>query len=506
MKYTILEEESGMHQVNNSFARAMARHKELFGNSVRNWVFYRKWDRFKWAFELEEFTEQGKAVLEKIVNEKTFADQISLNVRKYSEELSNFSDGLAHTELKDKSDKELASSIREYSRIMEDLFYWGLMVETMEVYNNVFSEFVKKEIIELIEKKGLSRTADEYLAILTIPMERSNARKQEIEFLGLVSETQKNQESLSLFENSEIAEIIAKLNGTPLGKSIVSHLDKYCWVNYYYEGPEMDLNYIVDLLAHATRTIYPEQKLKEIMDKEKSNAKLQETMMKELEPGKFAERLLLTAREFATIKMIRKESMFFGSYAMDKLRKEMCKRFEITLDQCRCMSDKEMIAALEHNSIDRNELKEREKEMAQLIDNGVETIFSGDKAREISKNIIEVEIKDVTEIIGTCASPGKVVGIVRIISHIEDMSKMNEGDVLVANATNPNFVPAMKKAGAIVTDMGGITCHAAIVSREFGVPCVVGTKVATKMLKDGDEVEVDAVAGTVKILKKASDI
>jgi pyruvate,water dikinase len=67
--------------------------------------------------------------------------------------------------------------------------------------------------------------------------------------------------------------------------------------------------------------------------------------------------------------------------------------------------------------------------------------------------------------------------------------------------TTPDFVPAMRKAVAIITDEGGITCHAAIVSRELGKPCIIGTKIATKALKDGDVVEVDADNGVVRIIK-----
>ena len=73
---------------------------------------------------------------------------------------------------------------------------------------------------------------------------------------------------------------------------------------------------------------------------------------------------------------------------------------------------------------------------------------------------------------------------------------------MVSIATNPDIVPAMKKAGAIVTEQGGITSHAAIVSRELRTPCVIGTKIATKVLKDGMVVEVDANKGIVKILGK----
>ena len=75
---------------------------------------------------------------------------------------------------------------------------------------------------------------------------------------------------------------------------------------------------------------------------------------------------------------------------------------------------------------------------------------------------------------------------------------MNKGDVLVSHATNPNLLPAMGMAAAIVTDIGGLTCHAAIVSREFRIPCIVGTKIATQVLQDNDLVEVDAEKGVVK--------
>ncbi|MFH1030379.1 MAG: PEP-utilizing enzyme [bacterium] len=83
---------------------------------------------------------------------------------------------------------------------------------------------------------------------------------------------------------------------------------------------------------------------------------------------------------------------------------------------------------------------------------------------------------------------------------VKDIYKVNEGDVIVSVMTRPDYLPAMKKACAFVTDEGGVTCHVAIVAREMKKPCVIGTKIATKILKDGDLVEVDANNGIVKIL------
>lgn len=111
---------------------------------------------------------------------------------------------------------------------------------------------------------------------------------------------------------------------------------------------------------------------------------------------------------------------------------------------------------------------------------------------------------------GAGASPGYGTGSVRIIKDAKEIDKVKKGDVLVSTMTSPDFVPAMKKASAIVTDEGGQTSHAAIVSRELGIPCVVGTKSATKDLKDDMIITVDGEKGLVYLgsnieVKKSND-
>jgi len=98
---------------------------------------------------------------------------------------------------------------------------------------------------------------------------------------------------------------------------------------------------------------------------------------------------------------------------------------------------------------------------------------------------------------GSAASPGMASGLVKIIKSSSEIHKIKKGDVLVSIMTSPDFVPAMKKASAIITDQGGATSHAAIVSRELGIPCVVGTQEATKRLKNDVAVTVDGTRGLV---------
>ena len=110
----------------------------------------------------------------------------------------------------------------------------------------------------------------------------------------------------------------------------------------------------------------------------------------------------------------------------------------------------------------------------------------------------KIATKGLTKVLtGEPASPGLVSGPVRLIKSVKEINKVRLGDILVMEMTSPDFVPAMRKAVAVVTDQGGQTSHAAIVSRELGVVCVVGTQIATKKLKNGAVVTVNGVSGEV---------
>jgi phosphohistidine swiveling domain-containing protein len=118
------------------------------------------------------------------------------------------------------------------------------------------------------------------------------------------------------------------------------------------------------------------------------------------------------------------------------------------------------------------------------------------KIRDFDKQIPK------NEVIGTAACKGYVRGIAKIIplsiNPSEYLSKMEKGDILVSDTTGPELMTAIEKAAAIVTDEGGLTSHAAVISREFGIPCVVGTSYATEVFKDGDLIEVNANNGVVR--------
>jgi pyruvate,water dikinase len=136
----------------------------------------------------------------------------------------------------------------------------------------------------------------------------------------------------------------------------------------------------------------------------------------------------------------------------------------------------------------------------------ITTLPTNLKVKEVKNPVFNDSLAPILK--GTPASPGIASGSVKVLKSPKEITKISAGDIMVTKMTSPDYVPAMKKAAAIITDEGGMTSHAAIVSRELGTPCVVGTKEATKVLKDGQIVTVNAqngsiyLGGVLKIEKK----
>jgi len=115
----------------------------------------------------------------------------------------------------------------------------------------------------------------------------------------------------------------------------------------------------------------------------------------------------------------------------------------------------------------------------------------------------EVGAEDVSEIKGFASSAGVVEGPARVLRHLKEIMDLKEGEIMVCPTTNPSWAPVFTKIKATVTDIGGLTSHAAIVCREYGVPSVTGTGVATSVIKTGDIIKVDGDTGVVTIVKRA---
>jgi len=178
----------------------------------------------------------------------------------------------------------------------------------------------------------------------------------------------------------------------------------------------------------------------------------------------------------------------------------------LTPEEATCLLPEEITSG----TFSRVDLRARYREYVLVTRNNTIELLSDTAGNATIAAHLETESAEpipstTTTLHGSTAYPGTAQGTVCLVHKEADMHKLHDGDILVSVMTRTTLLPAMKKAAAIVTDEGGVTCHAAIVAREMKKPCIIGTKIATQILKDGDVVEVDAEHGEVRIVERAGE-
>ncbi len=203
--------------------------------------------------------------------------------------------------------------------------------------------------------------------------------------------------------------------------------------------------------------------------------------------------------------VLRKEGelLFYNLFGI--FLKEVAKRFNLKVADLFFYKFDELAKLFNGQKIKKNIIEERKKGYALVCLKDKKTLLTGERFKILYKDIVSTKSRT-DHLEGRVAMTGKARGRVRVILHnkrniSKEVANFKKGEILVTEMTRPDTIMACKKASAVITDEGGITSHAAIISRELKIPCVIATKIATQLLKTGDLVEVDADRGFIKILK-----
>ncbi len=229
-----------------------------------------------------------------------------------------------------------------------------------------------------------------------------------------------------------------------------------------------------------------------------------EEILNEVNPSEKEKQILEIVKSLSYLKDLKDDFRRQGIFYAQRLFEEIASRAGLNLRQISYATEEEITDFLDSSKeIPKGKVEEREKGFAIYFDKEKSVQCKSGKDVEAALNELGIALFEEfsEEIRGSPASAGKAKGVVVIVRGVSDLNKVKKGDILVAVTTHPDYVPAMQKAAAIITDEGGITSHAAIVARELGLPCIVGAKSATKSLKDGDKVEIDAETGIIRKIK-----
>jgi phosphohistidine swiveling domain-containing protein len=199
------------------------------------------------------------------------------------------------------------------------------------------------------------------------------------------------------------------------------------------------------------------------------------------------------------------EAFFNADYGADFMYREIAKRVKFNPNWITEVSIPEMYEALKGKTLPKkDEMRKRFKNYAMVVNAGVTKLITDPKLIKKLEDQYSVNVTRVEEIHGKMACLGGIIkGRAKICLDKKEIGKVKSGDILVAQFTTPDFVPAMERAAAIIADQGGLSSHAAIVSRELGVPCVIATNNGTRIIHDNDLLEINGRTGHIKILERA---
>ncbi len=382
--------------------------------------------------------------------------------------------------------------------------YWGNPLAVMALEG-----IINEQLGERLEKSGKREKLEQYIETLIYPTRKSAIEQARVKLAELASKIQYNSDLKKIFLNpSDKLVTILQNEHLKFYSQIEKFVHHYAFINTdYWLGEPLSVKETLDNLQTYVKLKNAKQELIAIHKQEQERVKLADKLLKELAiKGKIL-KLIKFARELFTVKQYMREVSLRAGSEVRELFLEIGKRLGFTYKELLYFTPPEVIEALEGKLPKADVIRQR-------LERGFGLYLLHDKLRiiigkELEKEVISFTGKKIEndELTGGIAYPGKYKGLVKIVHVREGSEKMQGGDVLVAPMTDPYILPAMLKAGAIVTDEGGLLSHAAIVAREERIPCIVGTQKATKILQDGDLIEVDAegTQGIVRILKKVQD-
>jgi phosphohistidine swiveling domain-containing protein len=408
------------------------------------------------------------------------------NLKKVADEISNQGD------FSNLSAEALENSFKRYvEAYLRNMPFLFMFWNTEKLLTKQIEEF---DLAALYKKDEI----DKVLNSVLIPSGANYIAKERESLLRIASRIVEDQELNRALSTAPLEEVADSLSSKPeVDALLTTHIDQFAFTSTaFHLNPPLSkvavLQRVKELLSENVEQLIERER----RAKEAQKQKYDQLMISLEQFPEVSERIKLL-QDLLFWKNERIDIQFLSDYRVRGLFQEVANRMSITLQELVFLTYGEIEHWFRAGTlpIDKSTIEKRANGYDYLVDGGQVTISTEFELDETS-----IEAGEVREIRGDIANPGKAEGIVKIVSGMDDISKIDKGDILVTSMTRPEMIMALEKAAAFVTDQGGRLCHAAIVSREMNKPCIIGTELATKVLKDGQRVQVDADQGIVRLL------
>lgn len=424
-------------------------------------------------FDRDLAVREGRKILEKAISDPEFFKSLEIDFQRAGQRVDRIvADFIAEEFSLDKLQSDYESFWSETCKFWES----SLFVDLLDPCESEIAEFVFGNRFRSISAK--QREA------LFAPDEQAHFQKERHDMLSIA------------------IRVMKRVSQTERDDMVARHAGQYHWIqNDLEHAALLDPEFFRTDLELLLTDEEAREKIRKSVERFDSALREKKQIEHELSLSDEELRRLRFVRWLSSYRDNRKKYNQISILAFAKIIERIHSISGIEPDTLKFLAPEEIPAMLRGGYDIVEELRKREESgvMYCIYKDRRFDIVSGSVVRKYF-DTIENAFSHAGEIQGGVASRGQAKGRVRVIQNRADFTNLEAGDILVTQMTRPEFVPIMEKAAAVVTDEGGVTCHAAIASRELGIPCVIGTQIATKVLKDGDVVEVDADHGVVRRL------
>lgn len=393
---------------------------------------------------------------------------------------SDFINGcLAKRDYTKASNKTLWTDYKRAERGYQEVYPYG---EPLAIAIGNLSDRIKEQFL----KKGLSNTQFEKLLL---PTEISFIQKEQEEFFKLALDNRgRTISALTL-------------------RKLRAHYNRYTWLPYDYGVTAYSFDYFNNQLAALLKKdqALVKQKYLDLKNYSQNLSKEQALIIKKFKINHREQSLIEIIKIAFYLVDAKKELFTRGHWFAERLFSAISSRLDIPPHLLKYALPDEVRGFLAGKKPNLKKLQSRyDNCVLRIGPTGSLKIIDGPAAKRIIDNFIAARNRpaETIDLKGRIANPGISRGFARVILDARECNIFKHGEILVTAMTSPDYMVAARRAAAIVTDEGGITCHAAIIARELKIPCIIGLKIATKVLRTGDLIEVDADKGLIRLLEK----
>lgn len=453
--------------------------RKYYGDSHTMIVYHIKNNFVDWYWNNEDMTRLRTSFIEKVQKDPKTLNRLMKDWKKRLKRFDSIMKKIDDMNFSRSSTKYLLKVYNQWYQTYLDEY--SIAIGLQDPFSMHADEFLLPHFKKILQEKGVTEFYQAY-ALLMSPVIKS--------FL-----TQEYREKLLLLKK-----IKKDIDNPIYEKNIKAHAEKWQFIhNNYAIAKILDTTYFKEKLREI-HDIDVDQEIKKLDHALEKTKQEKRTLIKKLQLDQTSKNFIHITETFFYMQDERKKYVLKANAYQSRFINEFGKRLHVPRKIMEYTYIHELKNLFKQKKIDIHKIKERQQSCVVVSTLKGYELFSGKLAEDIFRKAFTEKIEHEKDCKGTPASPGKVRGKVKKIKKMTDALAVKKGDIIVTTMTRPDMMTGIMKAAAIVTDEGGITSHAAVISRELHIPCIIGTRIASKIFKDGDYVEVDANKGIVRRL------